>query len=157
MDKNITFAARLNPLSIAMKPKIIPEAKYNQVLLIDEDQIDNLINERIITSGFFSKEVIVKTSAQSALDYLNDILKNNISLPQIIFLDLKMPEMDGFGFLAEYDGLVKKHPRLKKECRVIVLSSSISAEDIDRASTNVHVLKYLNKPLSQKYLDAINI
>ena len=140
-----------------MKAKQIPEAKYNQVLLIDEDQIDNLINERIITSGFFAKEVIVKTSAQSALDYLNNVLDNNISLPQIIFLDLKMPEMDGFGFLDEYDGLVKKYPRLKKECRVIVLSSSISPADIDRASTNIHVLKYLNKPLSHKYLDAINV
>lgn len=140
-----------------MKPKLIPEAKYNQVLLIDEDQIDNLINERIITSGFFAKEVIVKTSALNALDYLNHILQNNMILPQIIFLDLKMPVMDGFGFLTEYDTLVKKHPRLSKESKVIVLSSSISAADIDKASTNIHVLKYLNKPLSQKYLDAINI
>ncbi len=139
-----------------MKPKLIPEAKYNQVLLIDEDQIDNLINERIITSGFFAKEVIVKTSALSALDYLGNILQNNMSLPQIIFLDLKMPEMDGFGFLDEYDGLAKMYPRLNKESRVIVLSSSISASDIDKASTNIHVVKYLNKPLSQKYLDAIN-
>ena len=139
-----------------MKPKLIPEAKYNQVLLIDEDQIDNLINERIITSGFFAKEVIVKTSAVSALEYLNHILQNNMILPQIIFLDLKMPVMDGFGFLNEYDALVKKHPKLTKESKVIVLSSSISPSDIDKASTNPHVLKYLNKPLSQKYLDAIN-
>ena len=140
-----------------MKPKLIPEAKYNQVLLIDEDQIDNLINERIITSGFFAKEVIVKPSALTALDHLKHILQNNMILPQIIFLDLKMPIMDGFGFLDEYDKLVKKYPRLSQESKVIVLSSSISSADIDKASTNIHVLKYLNKPLSQKYLDAINI
>ncbi len=139
-----------------MKPKLIPEAKYSQVLLIDEDQIDNLINERIITSGFFAKEVIVKTSALSALDYLKNILQNNMTLPQIIFLDLKMPEMDGFGFLEEFDNLASVYPRLKSECKVMVLSSSISPSDIDKASTNKYVAKYLNKPLSQKYLDAIN-
>jgi CheY-like chemotaxis protein len=140
-----------------MKPRVQPKAKYDTVLLIDEDQIDNFINERMITSTYFSEEVIVKTSALSALDYLNDILEKGKTLPRLIFLDLNMPVMDGFGFLEEYDKLSSKFPRLVKEVKVIVLSSSISAADIDRASTNPYVFKYLNKPLSQKYLDAVNI
>ena len=140
-----------------MKAKTQPTAKYPSVLLIDEDQIDNFINERMITSTYFATEVIVKTSAMSALEYLNVLLERNKTLPVVIFLDLNMPVVDGFGFLAEYDVLAQKYPRLKEECKVIVLSSSISTADIDRASTNPYVVKYLNKPLSEKYLDAVNV
>ena len=61
--------------------------------------------------------------------------------------------MDGFGFLVEYEKLDES---IRKFCKVIVLSSSISPEDINRASTNPHVVKYVNKPLNEKYLDAIN-
>jgi hypothetical protein len=54
--------------------------------------------------------------------------------------------------LDEYD---KFDENLKKHCHIIVLSSSISAEDINRASTNPLVERYINKPLSEKYLDAV--
>ena len=64
-----------------------------------------------------------------------------------------MPAMDGFGFLEEYAVLPES---IRKCCKVVVLSSSISPEDINRVSMNPYVLKYVNKPLGEKYLDAIN-
>jgi CheY-like chemotaxis protein len=127
--------------------------KYNNILLIDDNEIDNFINERIIATSYFAKNIIVKKSAQDALEFLKET-DNEKDLPEIIFLDLNMPVMDGFGFLEEFDKLDEK---IKKQSKVIVLSSSISPDDIDRASTNPYVFKYLNKPLSDKYLDAINI
>jgi CheY-like chemotaxis protein len=140
-----------------MKQKGQLKARYNTVMLIDEDQIDNFINERMITSTNFAENVIVKPSAMEGLEYLRDILENNKTLPELIFLDLNMPVMNGFGFLEEFDHIVKQFPHLKEDCKIIVLSSSISAADIDRASTNPYVRKYLNKPLSQKYLDVVNL
>lgn len=140
-----------------MKGKNTSTFKHKSVLLVDEDQIDNFINERMITTSNFSEEVIVCSSAISALAFLRERLANKSELPEIIFLDLNMPIMDGFGFLEEFDKLVSEYPQLKEKCKIIVLSSSISPTDIDRASANIYVFKYLNKPLTEKYLDAINI
>ena len=127
--------------------------KFERVLLIDDNDIDNFINERMITANLFSKEVIIKNSAESALLFLNENDGNDSVMPQLIFLDLNMPVMDGFGFLAEFEKLSEN---IRKNAKVIVLSSSISPEDINRASTNPYVVKYVNKPLNEKYLNAIN-
>jgi len=127
--------------------------KFKKVLLIDDNDIDNFINERMITTSNFSEKVVVKNSAEGALDFLRSSASDVNALPEVIFLDLNMPVMDGFGFLEEFeklDELVRNH------CHVVVLSSSISAEDINRASTNPYVTRYVNKPLSEKYLDAIH-
>ena len=129
------------------------QSKYNKVLLIDDNEIDNFINERMITSSHFSNTVDVKNSADSALDYLRN-LNEQSEIPEIIFLDLNMPVKDGFAFLKEYESLPEF---IRNVSRIVVLSSSISPDDISRASTNPHVFKYVNKPLSEKYLDAITI
>ena len=128
--------------------------KYEKVLLVDDNDIDNFINERMITTSNFSRTVVVKNSAENALDYLRKQTGNIVDLPSVIFLDLNMPVMDGFGFLDEYD---KLSDVIKNHCKVIVLSSSISPEDINRASGNPYVKKYLNKPLGEKYLKAISL
>ena len=128
--------------------------KFGTVLLIDDNDIDNFINERMITTSGFASKVIVKNSAEGALEYLRSAAAGEASqLPEIIFLDLNMPVMDGFGFLEAYD---KLDAAVKERCHVVVLSSSISSEDINRASTNPYVTRYVNKPLSEKYLDAIS-
>ncbi|MFM8432617.1 MAG: response regulator [Bacteroidota bacterium] len=127
--------------------------KFDRVLLIDDNDIDNFINERMITTSHFSKSVVVKNSGEGALEYLKEVEGDMARLPEVIFLDLNMPAMDGFGFLAEYE---KMTDTVRKFCKIVVLSSSISPEDINRASMNPYVLKYVNKPLGEKYLDAIN-
>lgn len=127
-------------------------ARFAHVLLVDDNEIDNFINERIIVSSGFSSNVVVKFSADAALEYLREIAADATQVPDVIFLDLNMPVKDGFGFLNDYAHL---HDAVKSKSKVIVLSSSISPDDINRASVNPHVYKYLNKPLSEKYLEAI--
>jgi CheY-like chemotaxis protein len=106
----------------------------------------------MITTNQFSPKVIVKNSGELALQYLRDNATSE-NLPGLIFLDLNMPVMDGFAFLDEYEKLPDS---IKSNMKIIVLSSSISPEDINRASTNPYVAKYVNKPLNEKYLAAIN-
>ncbi|MDQ3050094.1 MAG: response regulator [Bacteroidota bacterium] len=127
-------------------------SKFRNVLLVDDNEIDNFINERIITSSSFCENVVVRNSADGALNYLKEIAGSTDKIPDIIFLDLNMPVKDGFGFLEEFAQL---SDGIKRYSKVIVLSSSISPEDINRASTNPFVYKYINKPLSEKYLEAV--
>ncbi|CAN5461862.1 response regulator [soil metagenome] len=129
------------------------QARYSKVLLIDDNEIDNFINERMITSSHFATTVEVKNSADAALNFLRN-LKEGDEIPKIIFLDLNMPIKDGFVFLSEFDVL---SDLIRSTCKIVVLSSSISPEDINKASTNPHVFKYVNKPLNEKYLDAISM
>lgn len=128
--------------------------RCKSVLLVDDNEIDNFINERILNSSGFAETVIVKNSSDAAIDFLKQNEKNPGALPEIIFLDLNMPVKDGFIFLQDFE---KLDDTTRKKCKVVVLSSSISPEDINRASTNPYVLKYINKPLSEKYLEALSV
>ena len=127
-------------------------SRFSHVMLIDDNEIDNLINSRIMTAHNFAAAVDVRTSTESALDSLRSMTTDSNNLPSLIFLDLQMPVLDGFAFLEEFE---KMGDAVKSNCKIVVLSSSISPEDINRASTNQFVIKYINKPLSEMYLDAI--
>ena len=135
-----------------MKSNPPPGYRYNRVLLIDDNDIDNLINSRIMTSHNFAAMVDIKTTTESALDFLKAMTEESDNLPSLIFLDLNMPVLDGFAFLKEFSQM---NDVVKNNCKVVVLSSSISPEDINRASTDPFVIKYINKPLSEMYLEAI--
>lgn len=123
-------------------------------MLVDEDEIDNIINQKIIESNNFSEEILVFQAGQDALAYLSENAGNADRLPEIIFLDINMPIMDGFQFLEEFENL---EASIHGKCRIIMLSSSISPRDIDRAASNRFVIKYLNKPLNSRYLEAITV
>ena len=127
-------------------------ARFKNVLLVDDNEIDNLINERIIATAKFAGNVTVKNSVDLALSYLRGLETSPDLIPDFIFLDLNMPGRDGFSFLEEYASLPASITGVAK---VIVVSSSMSSDDISKASSNKHVLKYINKPLSEKYLEAI--
>lgn len=128
--------------------------RCKKVLLVDDNEIDNFINERIINSSGFAEEVIVKNSSDAAIEFLKQNAGKPDLLPKVVFLDLNMPVKDGFVFLEDFMAL---DDTIKQNCKVIVLSSSISPEDINRASANPYVFKYINKPLSEKYLEAVSI
>lgn len=129
--------------------------KHKCVMLVDEDDIDNIINQKIMESNNFSEKILVFQAGADALEYLSEHGDDPEALPEIIFLDINMPIMDGFQFLEQFE--VLKKPKVHEKCKVIMLSSSISPKDIDRAASNRFVKKYLNKPLNSRYLAAISL
>lgn len=129
-------------------------ATYKSVMLVDDNEIDNIINEKIIEANSFAEQVLVFQTGQEALDYLRDNQDSAEDLPEIVFLDINMPIMDGFQFLEDFE---KFSDTVLDKCRIIMLSSSISPKDIDRAASSKYVKKYLNKPLNARYLEAITV
>ncbi len=123
-----------------------------KVMLVDDNDTDNFISRRIIEITKFADDVIVKNSGKGALDYLTEHKEDADNLPDIIFLDINMPIVDGFVFLYEYE---KFGNIVKDKCRVIILSSSDNKRDIDKIVNNDYVIKFVTKPLTEKTLEEI--
>ena len=122
------------------------------VMLVDDNDTDNFISKRIIEITKFAKEVEIKNSGKSALEYLESNKDNPERLPDIIFLDINMPIVDGFVFLYEFE---KFNESVKNKCKVIILSSSDNKRDIDKIVNNDHVIKFITKPLTENALNDI--
>jgi len=129
-------------------------ATYKSVMLVDDNEIDNIINEKIIEANSFAEKILVFQTGQEALDYLKENQEKENELPEIVFLDINMPIMDGFQFLNDFEQFSET---VLEKCKIIMLSSSISPKDIDRAASSRYVKKYLNKPLNARYLEAITV
>jgi CheY-like chemotaxis protein len=121
-------------------------------MLVDDNDTDNFISKRIIEITKFAKQVIVKNSGKSALDYLKEHENEEEKLPFLIFLDINMPIVDGFVFLYEFE---KFNDLIKNKCKVIILSSSDNKRDIDKIVNNNHVIKFITKPLTESSLGEV--
>ena len=128
------------------------ENKIDLVMLVDDNDTDNFISRRIIEITNFAKNVEIKNSGKSALEYLDQNKENPDKLPDYIFLDINMPIVDGFVFLYEFE---KFNSYLRNKCNVIILSSSDNKRDIDKIVNNDNVIKFITKPLTENALEEI--
>lgn len=125
----------------------------SNILVIDDGEIDNIIFEKVVKRVVSNSRIDACNNAQSAIDKLMHINKTAPHLfPDYIFLDLTMPAMDGWDFLAEFSRL---NIDPLKQSKIYVLSSSISMKDIKRSRTNPLVFDFISKPMNRQKAEAI--
>ncbi|AXT50433.1 response regulator [Aquimarina sp. BL5] len=122
------------------------------VLLIDDDKATNFFNERVVTRHDSFDNINTVQSGKAALEYLTNVKNQTAMKPDLIFLDINMPAMNGWEFLIEFAKLDK---RTTEGIKVILLSTSSNPDDVNESIKNHSVDDFINKPLSLDLLDNV--
>lgn len=121
-----------------------------RVILIDDSDIDLIIQRRFLEVFNFTTELVQYKSAEEALDFLKKL--NGNAPPDVIFLDLNMPEMDGFDFLNDFNTLPDS---IKDPIKIVVLSSSTNVSDRNEVLAHKNVIHYITKPIKQTDIEDV--
>jgi CheY-like chemotaxis protein len=128
--------------------------KLKSVMLIDDDECTNLLNSMVVEEMNCAERIQVIPNAREAFASfkagLND--SSDALIPELIFLDINMPVMDGWEFLAEFEKLSHEQ---KSKAIVVMLTTSFNPEDHLRALQIESVAAFRNKPLSVEILKEI--
>jgi two-component system, NarL family, nitrate/nitrite response regulator NarL len=122
--------------------------KVDKTVLIDDSDIDLFIQRRFLEVYNFSHQLLSYKSASEALNWLRNI--NGDTIPDVIFLDLNMPETDGFMFLKSFDDLPS---RVKEKVKIVVLTSSNSLKDRQQVFESKNVIQFITKPIKQSDIE----
>lgn len=127
-------------------------ANINKVCVIDDDDIYQYLLRKELKSTRIVNQILVFPDGAKAIQYMSEKKDQPDELPDVVFLDVNMPVMNGWQFLDEF--LVLK-PMLSKKIAVLIVSSSFDQQDIDRAGRYAGVTDYIIKPVTRNKLVAV--
>lgn len=124
--------------------------KLNCILLIDDDEPTNFLNRMVIEEVDCALRVEIMQNARDALRYLtNTTPEGDYPRPDLVFLDINMPAMDGWEFIERYNQLSAEQ---KARIIVVMLTTSFNPEDELKARKISGVSGFKNKPLTPEIL-----
>jgi CheY-like chemotaxis protein len=131
----------------------------NLILCVDDDPITLMLCKKVICKTTFSNEIVTAQNGEEALNYFNSIKienrnSNSKRQPELIFLDLNMPVMGGWEFLDCFSGA--DYSDFNTTTKVVILSSTIDPEDLEKAKTYPMVIDFLSKPITLSMLDYLS-
>jgi CheY-like chemotaxis protein len=133
------------------------KSKLNSVLLIDDDEPTNFYTQLIVEESGCTGHIKVAQGGREALEYLSKSSKDNegetaFPCPDLIFLDINMPAMDGWEFLDQYKKLSKEsHGKVI----VVMLTTSLNPDDRVKADGIPEISGFESKPLTEEKLTNI--
>ncbi|WP_026708721.1 response regulator [Flavobacterium frigidarium] len=125
----------------------------NTILFVDDDPITLMLCKKVISKAAFSDQIITAQNGEEAINLFHNLLDDSEkTVPELIFLDLNMPIMGGWDFLEEFS-----KPTFKQfhNIKVIVLSSTIDPEDLEKIKEFPMVMDFLPKPISLSMLNKV--
>ncbi|MFN6945614.1 MAG: response regulator [Cytophagaceae bacterium] len=115
------------------------------VLLVDDDNINNYLNARLIKKMRITDNVKISLNGAEAIRFLNNEKSAENICPSLILLDINMPVMNGFEFLEQFN----KEKLCSNDPVIIMLTTSTNEKDIDNLKNFSSVSGYINKPLTE--------
>lgn len=115
----------------------------DKILIIDDEELDSFLHSSILKEFGYAREIVVKKNGKEAIDYLQNDCQDQNSYPSLIFVDLYMPQSNGFDFLKEFDRINIPN---KYDIAVVVLSYSDNADDVIRLN-KIGKYHFEQKPL----------
>jgi CheY-like chemotaxis protein len=126
--------------------------KLRCIMLVDDNADDNFFHERIIKRSNAAEVVIVMQSADEALAFLSARSEHPDLHPELIFLDINMPGMNGWEFLDEYS---KLDEQCKSQVVIVMLTTSVNPDDESKAKALNMATDFKIKPLTKEMLQEI--
>lgn len=120
------------------------ERGIKNVWVVDDDASSNLLTSKMLINTNLVKNVWTDTSASRAFERMKQRIETGEDLPEMIFLDLRMPDMDGWQFLDA----IKEHEELDPKPEIILLTGSTRTNDLIKSVVTPHIGSLINKPLT---------
>lgn len=125
---------------------------HSRTYIIDDDAIAVFGLKRTLKSMGFTPDLSVFENGLDALEKFEKLVDNDSELPSLIFIDLNMPVMDGWDFMAEFTKMMASKKYMPA---IFIMTSSMDSMDVEKAKTFGLEANYLIKPISKEVLEGI--